>query len=80
MQGVRHPLVRQRLVGSQQGLGEDLTAELKGMLARWLFNHIRSDDKSYSKHVRHYLETYKGGAGRTSRDGWFKRRVKAWLQ
>ena len=60
--------------------GEDITTELKGMLARWLFNHIRSDDKSYSKHVRHYLETYKGGAGRTSRDGWFKRRVKAWLQ
>ena len=60
--------------------GEDITTELKGMLARWLFNHIRSDDKSYSKHVRHYLETYKGGAGRSSRDGWFKRRVKAWLQ
>ena len=60
--------------------GEDITAELKGMLARWLFNHIRGDDKSYSRHVRHYLETYKGGAGRRSRDGWFKRRVKAWLQ
>ena len=60
--------------------GEDITTELKGMLARWLFNHIRSDDKSYSKHVRHYLETYKGGAGRTSRDGWFKRKVKRWLQ
>ena len=60
--------------------GEDIAAELKGMLARWLFNHIRSDDKSYSKHVRHYLETYKGGAGRTSRDGWFKRKIKAWLQ
>ena len=60
--------------------GEDITTELKGMLARWLFNHIRSDDKSYSKHVRHYLETYKGGAGRTSRDGWFKRKIKAWLQ
>ena len=60
--------------------GEDITAELKGMLARWLFNHIRSDDKSYSKHVRHYLETYKGGASRSSRDGWFKRRVKSWLK
>ena len=60
--------------------GEDITTELKGMLARWLFNHIRSDDKSYSKHVRHYLETYKGGAGRSSRDGWFKRKVKRWLQ
>ena len=60
--------------------GEDIAAELKGMLARWLFSHIRSDDKSYSKHVRHYLETYKGGAGRSSRDGWFKRKVKRWLQ
>ena len=60
--------------------GEDITTELKGMLARWLFNHIRGDDKSYSKHVRHYLETYKGGAGRSSRDGWFKRKVKRWLQ
>ena len=60
--------------------GEDIAAELKGMLARWLFNHIRGDDKSYSKHVRHYLETYKGGAGRSSRDGWFKRKVKRWLQ
>ena len=60
--------------------GEDIAAELKGMLASWHFNHIRGDDKSYSKHVRHYLETYKGGAGRSSRDGWFKRKVKRWLQ
>ena len=24
--------------------GEDIAGELKGMLARWLFNHIRGDD------------------------------------
>ena len=61
--------------------GEDITSELKSMLARWLFNHIRGDDKAYAKHVRHYLETYKRGApGVSARDGWFKRKVKRWLQ
>lgn len=62
--------------------GEDITSELKSMLARWLFNHIRGDDKAYSRHVRHYLDTYKGGASRNAhaRDGWFKRRIKRWLQ
>ena len=61
--------------------GEDITSELKSMLARWLFNHIRGDDKAYAKHVRHYLETYKRGApGAGARDGWFKRKVKRWLQ
>ena len=60
--------------------GEDITTELKSMLARWLFNHIRGDDKSYSKHVRHYLDTYKRPGRSGTHDGWFKRRVKAWLQ
>ena len=62
--------------------GEDIAAELKGMLARWLFNHIRGDDKAYAKHVRHYLDTYKRGgmAGGGARDGWFKRKIKGWLQ
>lgn len=60
--------------------GEDIAAELKGMLARWLFNHIRGDDKSYSRHVRHYLDTYKRPGRGGTHDGWFKRKVKAWLQ
>lgn len=61
--------------------GEDITTELKSMLARWLSNHIRGDDKAYAKHVRHYLETYRrGAAGAGARDGWFKRKVKRWLQ
>lgn len=60
--------------------GEDITGELKGMLARWLFNHIRGDDKSYARHVRHYLDTYKRPGQGGANDGWFKRRIKAWLQ
>ena len=60
--------------------GEDITGELKGMLARWLFNHIRGDDKSYARHVRHYLDTYKRPGQGGANDGWFKRKIKAWLQ
>ena len=60
--------------------GEDITGELKGMLARWLFNHIRGDDKSYARHVRHYLDTYKRPRQGGTHDGWLKRRIKAWLQ
>ena len=62
--------------------GDDVAGELKSMLARWLFNHIRGDDKAYAKHVRHYLDTYKRGGmgGGAARDGWFKRKIKAWLQ
>jgi hemerythrin len=60
--------------------GEDIAGELKGMLARWLFNHIRGDDKSYARHVRHYLDTYKRPGQGAANDGWFKRRIKAWLQ
>ena len=60
--------------------GEDITGELKGMLARWLFNRNRGDDKSYARHVRHYLDTYKRPGQGGANDGWFKRRIKAWLQ
>lgn len=59
--------------------GEDVAAELNGMLARWLFNHIRGDDKAYADHVQRYLRVYKGDTGK-ARDGWLKRRIKAWLQ
>lgn len=27
--------------------GEDITEELKGLLGRWLFGHIRNEDKNY---------------------------------
>ena len=38
--------------------GEDVTDELRSMLSRWLFNHIRSDDKAYSEQVKRYLDHF----------------------
>ena len=38
--------------------GEDIAAELKGMLARWLFNHIRGDDKAYAEQVKRHLNQF----------------------
>lgn len=35
--------------------GEDVTAELHGMLSRWLFNHIRNEDHGYIDSVKAYL-------------------------
>ena len=34
--------------------GEDVTAELHGMLSRWLFNHIRNEDHAYIDSVQAY--------------------------
>jgi hemerythrin len=53
--------------------GEDITDELKNMLSRWLFNHIRSDDKAYAdtvkRHLNHFVKTHQEG-------GWLSRTVK----
>ncbi|KAF1709332.1 bacteriohemerythrin [Pseudoxanthomonas kalamensis DSM 18571] len=53
--------------------GEDVTDELKGMLSRWLFNHIRSDDKAYAEtvkqHLNHFARTHQEG-------GWLGRTLK----
>ncbi|KAF1702507.1 bacteriohemerythrin [Pseudoxanthomonas suwonensis] len=38
--------------------GEDVVDELKSMLSRWLFNHIRNDDKAYSEQVRRHLDRF----------------------
>ena len=38
--------------------GEDVVDELKSMLSRWLFNHIRNDDKAYSEQVRQHLDRF----------------------
>ncbi len=34
--------------------GEDVAAELHGMLSRWLFNHIRNEDHGYIDAVKTY--------------------------
>ena len=38
--------------------GEDVTDELRTMLSRWLFNHIRGDDKAYAETVKHHLNQF----------------------
>ncbi|MFP8777902.1 bacteriohemerythrin [Hydrogenophaga sp. RWCD_12] len=41
--------------------GEDVASELHAMLSRWLFNHIRNDDRSYSDAVKVYLKNVSHG-------------------
>ena len=53
--------------------GEDIAAELKGMLARWLFNHIRGDDKAYAEHVKRHLNKF---AREHEEGGWLGRTLK----
>ena len=50
--------------------GEDVTDELKNMLSRWLFNHIRSDDKAYADSVKQHLNRF---AREHQQGGWLKR-------
>lgn len=38
--------------------GEDIVDELHGVLVRWLFNHIRNDDKAYAPSVKNKLMKY----------------------
>ena len=38
--------------------GEDVVEELRSMLSRWLFNHIRSDDKAYADRVKQHLNRF----------------------
>ncbi|UNK42349.1 bacteriohemerythrin [Luteimonas sp. S4-F44] len=50
--------------------GEDMLDELRAMLVRWLFNHIRSDDKAYSPTVKQHLN---GFASTHENGGWLRR-------
>ena len=38
--------------------GEDIADELRAMLARWLFNHIRGDDQAYAETVKRHLNRF----------------------
>jgi hemerythrin len=40
--------------------GESITAELHGMLSRWLFNHIRNEDHGYIDAVKTYQRMARG--------------------
>jgi hemerythrin len=51
-----HELFIRRVTEIQQRFeaGEDVTNELHGMLSRWLFNHIRNEDRGYVDTVKTY--------------------------
>ena len=53
--------------------GEDITDELRNMLSRWLFNHIRGDDKAYAEHVKRHLNKF---AREHEEGGWLGRTLK----
>lgn len=50
--------------------GEDVGAELHGLLARWLFGHIRNDDAAYVRAVRANVQDT---AEQERRRGWMAR-------
>lgn len=51
--------------------GENVTAELHGLLHSWLFNHIRRDDANYVPAVKAMLERKK----RSTDEGWLSNRL-----
>lgn len=53
--------------------GEDVTDELRTMLSRWLFNHIRGDDKAYADQVKRHLNQF---AREHENGGWLGRTLK----
>jgi hemerythrin len=61
-------------------VGEDVAEELKSLLSRWLFQHIRGDDKAYVAVVRRNLlklttDTREGGWLATSLRRFFGHRA-----
>ncbi len=64
-----------RRVGEMQARfkgGEDIIDELHGLLARWLFNHIRNDDASYVRAVKGSMQEL---VESKKDDGWLSRSI-----
>ena len=57
-----HELFTRRVTEMQTRFdaGEDVAAELHGMLSRWLFNHIRNEDHGYVDAAKTYLRMARG--------------------
>ncbi|MFJ3050985.1 bacteriohemerythrin [Pseudomonas nitroreducens] len=53
--------------------GEDVAEELKGLLGRWLFNHIRNDDANYVESVMASMHELTRDQ---SHGGWLSRSMK----
>ena len=71
-----HELFTRRVAEMQSRFdaGEDIAAELHGMLSRWLFNHIRNEDHAYVDAAQAYLRM-----ARQSNQGNEKEKLKAEL-
>ena len=52
--------------------GEDISDELRTMLSRWLFNHIRGDDQAYAEQVKARTSS----PANTRGGGWLGRTLK----
>ena len=70
-----HELFTRRVIEMQTRFdaGEDVAAELHGMLSRWLFNHIRNEDHGYVDSAKVYLRMMTKESGHTAE----KERLKA---
>ena len=71
-----HELFARRVAEMQSRFdaGEDVTADLHGMLSRWLFNHIRNEDRGYVDSVQAYIRM-----ARKNQPGAEKEQLKAEL-
>ena len=74
-----HELFIRRVTEIQQRFeaGEDVANELHGMLSRWLFNHIRGDDKAYAPQVKLHLNQF---AREHQQGGWLGRTLKRFFR
>ncbi|MCY1307527.1 Bacteriohemerythrin [compost metagenome] len=52
---------------------EDIAEELKSLLSRWLFNHIRNDDSNYVESVKANMQELTRDQGQ---GGWLSRSMK----
>jgi len=55
--------------------GEDIVEDLRNLLARWLFNHIRGDDQAYAPQVKQHLNRFIR-AQEASTGGWLERTIR----
>ncbi|MDN5505653.1 MULTISPECIES: bacteriohemerythrin [Comamonas] len=86
-----HELFTRRVIEMQTRFdaGEDVAAELHGMLSRWLFNHIRNEDHGYVDSAKVYLRMMSKESGHAAQKEQLKaevlqelelqRKKKGWL-
>jgi len=53
--------------------GEDVVEDLRNLLGRWLFNHIRGDDQAYAPQVRQHLNRF---VREHESGGWLERTIR----